>query len=57
MKYRVIRECYGFRNRYWEVGEVVDIDPKENPPHHFQPIGQPKQEPKKDQEETKKGKK
>lgn len=36
MKYLVIRNCCGFRNRYWEAGEIVEIDPSENPPEHFQ---------------------
>jgi len=34
-QYEVLRDCYGFHNRYWEKGMIVDIDPKENPPHHF----------------------
>lgn len=34
-KYQVLRDCYGFQNRYWEKGVIVDIDPKDNPPHHF----------------------
>jgi len=37
-KYQVLRDCYGFQNRYWEKGMIVDIDPKENPPHHFKLI-------------------
>lgn len=35
-QYKVVRNCYGFQDRYWREGDVVEIDPKENPPHHFQ---------------------
>ena len=34
-KYIVKTRCHGFRRRIWEVGQIVDIDPTENPPHHF----------------------
>jgi hypothetical protein len=37
MRYRVVRDCAGFRGRFWEKGTIVDIDPSENPPHHFVP--------------------
>lgn len=40
-KYQVLRDCYGFQNRYWEKGMIVDIDPKENPPHHFKLVSDP----------------
>ena len=38
MKYKVINSCFGFRGRYWTAGEVVDLDPSENPPRHFVPL-------------------
>lgn len=50
-KYKVIRRCHGFRRRLWEEGQIVDIDPSENPPHHFVMIEDkevPKVEPIKD---------
>lgn len=37
-KYEVLRDCYGFQGRYWEKGEIVEINPKDNPPHHFKKI-------------------
>lgn len=37
-KYRVLTNCYGFLNRYWEKHEVVDLDESLNPPEHFLPI-------------------
>jgi hypothetical protein len=37
-KYEVLRDCYGFQNRYWEKGVIVEIDPKTNPPKHFKKI-------------------
>jgi len=37
-KYEVLRDCYGFQGRYWEKGMIVDIDPKDNPPHHFKRV-------------------
>lgn len=38
MKYLVLRDCYGFKGRYWNAGTVVELDESENPPHHFQKI-------------------
>ena len=40
MKYLVKTNCAGFRGIYWERGTIVDIDPEENPPKHFEPIGE-----------------
>jgi hypothetical protein len=37
-QYQVLRDCYGFQGRYWEKGMIVDIDPKDNPPHHFKRV-------------------
>jgi hypothetical protein len=39
-KYEVLRDCYGFQNRYWEKGTIVEIDSKDKPPHHFARIGE-----------------
>lgn len=47
-KYEVLRDCYGFQGRYWEKGEIIDIDPKERPPIHFRLLtAEPKQTPEK----------
>jgi hypothetical protein len=40
MKYLVLCDCYGFQGRLWEKGAIVDIDVEEQPPHHFQPLGE-----------------
>lgn len=38
-KYEVLRDNYGFQNRYWEKGEIVELDPKTNPhPKNFKPL-------------------
>lgn len=34
-KYKVVTRCHGFRKRLWEIGQIVEIDPSENPPKHF----------------------
>lgn len=44
-KYIVTEDCYGFRNRYWEKGEVVEIDPQEKPPIHFKLLNAEKDGP------------
>ncbi len=38
-RYRVLNDCYGFQGRYWEKDQIAEIDPKENPPKHFQLVG------------------
>jgi len=40
MKYLVLRDCYGFKKRYWNKGTVVELDASEKPPHQFQPIAE-----------------
>lgn len=35
MKYRVLRNNYGFQGQYWHRDDIVDLDPKSNPPEHF----------------------
>ena len=40
MKYRVIRNCYGFKGRYWEKDQIVEVDNTEIPPEHFEKIQQ-----------------
>jgi hypothetical protein len=42
MKYKVLRDCYGFQGKYWKEGEEPDLDPKTNPPKHFKPLAGPK---------------
>ena len=34
-KYRVERNCFGFKNRYWCAGEEVELSEKDKPPRHF----------------------
>ena len=41
MKYRVLRNCYGFEGRYWQRDDIVELDPKSNPPIHFEPMDAP----------------
>ena len=46
MKYKVMRKCAGFRGQLWgeeTVGTIIDIDPKEKPPYHFQPMEEVKE--------------
>jgi hypothetical protein len=40
MDYIVLRDCFGFQNRYWEKGEKVSLAETEKPPRHFQPLSQ-----------------
>ena len=37
-KYQIVRDCYGFKNRYWEKDEIVILEDNEMPPRHFQLI-------------------
>jgi hypothetical protein len=41
MKYIVIKDCVGFRNRYWAKGTVVELAKGELPPHHFEVMSGP----------------
>lgn len=41
MKYRVLRDCYGFKGAYWEKGQLVDLSDHETPPSHFEPLEKP----------------
>lgn len=38
MKYLVLRDCYGFKKRYWTKGTIVELDASEKPPHQFRLI-------------------
>lgn len=38
-KFRVERDCYGFKGLYYRAGDVVDLSSKEKPPRHFGRIG------------------
>lgn len=40
MKYKVIRDCYGFQNRYWRAGTIVEIPDGIKPPEHFKPVNE-----------------
>jgi hypothetical protein len=44
MKYRVLRDCYGFMGRYWDAGKVVEIPDNLKPPHHFEAVEATKEE-------------
>ena len=35
LKYKVVRDCHGFKGRYWTEGEIVDLPEGDNPPRHF----------------------
>ena len=35
-KYRVLRNCSGFKGRRWNEGAEVEFEDDETPPHHFQ---------------------
>ena len=37
-KYKVARNCHGFKRRYWEAGTIVEFDDDEQPPRHFELI-------------------
>jgi hypothetical protein len=40
MKYIVLRDCHGFKNRYWRKGQVVTVNDSDkfSVPKHFEPI-------------------
>jgi len=38
MKYKVLRDNYGFLGRYWKAGSIVVIQDDLKPPHHFMPL-------------------
>jgi hypothetical protein len=40
MKYRVVRDCIGYQNRYWYEGEVVEVPDGESVPRHFVPLSE-----------------
>ena len=41
MKYKCIRTCIGYRKRYWNVGDIVEVnDTDATPPEHFVPVEQ-----------------
>lgn len=42
-KYKVIRDTHGFQGRYWNQGDIVDLDEAEKPPRHFVPVSDLKQ--------------
>lgn len=38
MKYRVIRDCFGFKKRYWKQGDIVEFPDNEEVPCHFEKL-------------------
>lgn len=40
MKYIAVRDCHGFRGRFWKEGEGVDAEEGEILPRHFVPADQ-----------------
>jgi len=44
-KYKVLRDCYGFKGGYWKEGVIVNLADGENPPKHFQRIDGEEPEP------------
>lgn len=38
MKYRVLRDNYGFMGRYWESGKIVEIPETLKAPRHFEAV-------------------
>ena len=46
MKYKVVNTCVGFRGLHWEEGQIVEIEPSENPPRHFVPLENVPEKPK-----------
>lgn len=50
-KYKVVRNCYGFKGKYWEKDEIVVLASDIKPPHHFKMIGKEESFVKVDEEE------
>lgn len=40
-RYIVERQCFGFKKRLWEKGQIVELDPASNPPRHFRLLDGP----------------
>ena len=38
MEYKVVKTNHGFKGRMWEAGQIVDLDPSDNPPKFFVPV-------------------
>jgi len=36
VRYRVIRDTFGFKGGYWTEGQIVDLQDDEVPPKHFE---------------------
>lgn len=35
-EYKVLRNNYGYKGRYWEEGKIVKFEDDDKPSHHFQ---------------------
>ena len=36
MKYKCIRACVGYKRRYWNVGDIIEVkETDDTPPEHF----------------------
>jgi hypothetical protein len=43
MKYKVMRDCHGYKGKYWKQDDIVEFDADDTPPRHFLPLdGSPK---------------
>jgi hypothetical protein len=38
MKYEVLRDTFGFKNFFWNKGEIVDVEDGEKPSLNFKPL-------------------
>lgn len=49
--YKVIRATVGYKGRYWNEGEIVELEDSDTPPIHFELVKgtQPKIKPKTDE--------
>lgn len=54
-RYQVMQNCFGFRNSYWEKGQIVEVEQGEKVPEYFKLLGEevpPPQQPSKPKEPT-----
>ena len=41
-KYVVKKKCYGFLNKYWEIGDILETDDSTIVPKYFERVDKPK---------------
>lgn len=39
MKFKVLRDCYGYKGRYWKADDIVEFAENDMPPSHFLALG------------------